>query len=52
MSATAFAKLIRQHTLDPELVKAYAIDFCGTKTLKGSHPCPGRELRRALGRLG
>jgi hypothetical protein len=26
--------LIRQHRLDPELVKAYAIDFCGTKTLK------------------
>jgi len=27
-------QLIRQHQLDPELVKAYAIDFCGTKTLK------------------
>jgi hypothetical protein len=27
-------QLIRQHNLDPELVKAYAIDFCGTKTLK------------------
>ena len=25
---------IRQHKLDPELVKAYAIDFCGTKTLR------------------
>ncbi len=27
-------QLIRQHKLDPELVKAYAIDFCGTKTLR------------------
>jgi hypothetical protein len=27
-------QLIRQHRLDPELVKAYAVDFCGVKTLK------------------
>ena len=27
-------QLIRQHKLDPELVKAYAVDFCGTRTLK------------------
>jgi hypothetical protein len=27
-------QIIRQHTLDPELVKAYAVDFCGTKALK------------------
>jgi hypothetical protein len=27
-------QLIRQHELDPELVKAYAVDFCGVKTLK------------------
>jgi hypothetical protein len=27
-------QLIRQHKLDPELVKSYAIDFCGTKTLR------------------
>jgi len=27
-------QLIRHHNLDPDLVKAYAIDFCGTKTLK------------------
>jgi hypothetical protein len=27
-------QLIRQHKLDPELVKAYATDFCGTKTLR------------------
>jgi hypothetical protein len=27
-------QLIRQHQLDPELVKAYAVEFCGTKTLR------------------
>ena len=27
-------QLIRQHELDAELVKAYAVDFCGTKTLR------------------
>jgi hypothetical protein len=27
-------QLIRQHQLDPALVKAYATDFCGTKTLR------------------
>ena len=26
--------LIRQYNLDPNLVKAYAADFCGTQTLK------------------
>ena len=26
--------LIRQHNLDPTLVKAYAADFCGTQTIK------------------
>jgi hypothetical protein len=26
--------LIRQHNLDPTLVKAYAADFCGTRSLK------------------
>ena len=26
--------LIRQHNLDPTLVKSYAADFCGTQTLK------------------
>jgi hypothetical protein len=26
--------LIRQHALDPNLVKTYAADFCGTPTLK------------------
>lgn len=27
-------QIIRKHQLNPELVKAYAIDFCGTKTLR------------------
>ena len=27
-------QIIRQHKLDPELVKAYALDFCGTAALK------------------
>jgi hypothetical protein len=27
-------QLIRHHKLDPELVKAYAVDFCGSKTLR------------------
>jgi hypothetical protein len=32
--------LIRQHNLDPNLVKAYAADFCGTEALSGA----SREL--------
>jgi len=32
--------LIRQHNLDPALVKAYAADFCGTPSLKEAN----REL--------
>ena len=32
--------LIRQHNLDPTLVKAYAADFCGTRSLKDA----SREL--------
>jgi hypothetical protein len=28
--------LVRQHNLDPTLVKAYAADFCGTPTLSGA----------------
>ncbi|MGA7626424.1 MAG: hypothetical protein WCA91_22890, partial [Candidatus Acidiferrales bacterium] len=32
--------LIRQHNLDPTLVKAYAADFCGRQTLKDA----SREL--------
>jgi hypothetical protein len=27
-------QVIRQHNLDPVLVKSYAVDFCGTKTLR------------------
>ena len=27
-------QIIRQHKLDPELAKAYAVDFCRTKALK------------------
>jgi len=27
-------QIIRQHQLDPNLVKCYAVDFCGTKTLR------------------
>src|SRR5947208_5863177 len=27
-------QIIRQHQLDPNLVKAYATDFCGTKALR------------------
>jgi hypothetical protein len=27
-------QIIRQHKLDPELVRAYAVDFCGTKALR------------------
>jgi hypothetical protein len=29
-------QLIRQHQLDPALVKRYAADFCGTETLRGA----------------
>jgi len=27
-------QIIRQHQLDPNLVKSYAVDFCGAKTLR------------------
>jgi hypothetical protein len=29
-------EIIRQYKLNPELVKAYAVDFCGTKVLKNA----------------
>jgi hypothetical protein len=32
--------LIREYNLDSTLVKAYAVDFCGTETLRGA----SREL--------
>jgi hypothetical protein len=35
-------QIIRQHKLDPKLVKAYARDFCGTKVLKDATRA-GRE---------
>ena len=37
--------LIRQHNLDPTLVKAYAADFCGTRNSQGSQPRSGRIVR-------
>jgi len=37
-------QLIRQHNLDPSLVKRYAADFCGTATLRET----GRELVEAF----
>jgi hypothetical protein len=36
--------LIRQHNLDPTLVKAYAADFCGTSSLKEA----SRDLVRSF----
>jgi hypothetical protein len=30
-------QLIRKHQLDPVLVKSYAVDFCGTKTLRDAN---------------
>jgi hypothetical protein len=30
----SLCQIIRQHQLDPNLVKSYAVDFCGTKTLR------------------
>jgi hypothetical protein len=36
--------LIRQHNLDPTLVKAYAADFCGTQAIKEA----GRDLVNAF----
>ena len=41
-------QIIRQHKLDPELVKAYAVDFCGTKTLQRGQQRTGRELVQQL----
>jgi hypothetical protein len=32
--------LIRQHPLDPSLVKAYAADYCGTATLRDANREP------------
>src|SRR5437773_8763677 len=42
-------QLIRQHQLDPNLVKAYAIDFCGTKTLREA---TREQVENFVGHLG
>ena len=42
-------QVIRQHQLDPNLVKAYATDFCGRKDATGGDTGTGRELRPATG---
>ena len=39
-------QIIRQHSLDAELVKSYAIEFCGTKTLRREFCRPSRRLGR------
>jgi hypothetical protein len=45
-------QLIRQHQLDANLVKSYAVDFCGTKTLREATREQVRSLRHPPGRLG
>jgi hypothetical protein len=42
--------LIRQHNLDPTLVKAYAADFCGTPSLKEANRDLSLLSRRGLWR--
>ena len=39
------SQIIRHHQLDPNLVKAYAIDFCGVKALRDAtrERAPGRS---------
>lgn len=41
-------QLIRQHHLDPDLVKAYAIDYCGTSSLKQAARAQVEEFVRHL----
>jgi hypothetical protein len=41
-------QIIRQHKLDPELVKAYAVDFCGSPTLKDA---PREQVERFVQHL-
>jgi hypothetical protein len=36
-SGTACARSSAKHQLDAELVKAYAVDFCGTTTLRDAN---------------
>ena len=42
-------QIIRQYKLDPELVKAYAVDFCGTKALKDATREQVEEFVEQLG---
>src|SRR2546421_5234321 len=42
-------QLIRQHQLDPNLVKAYAVDFCRTKTLREA---TREQVENFVGHLG
>ena len=44
-------QIIRQHQLDPELVKAYAVDFCGTKTLRDATREQVENFVQSPGRL-
>ena len=41
-------QIIRQHKLNPELVKAYAVDFCGTNDPQRRHARAGRKFRPQL----
>ncbi|MGA7291209.1 MAG: hypothetical protein WBW85_01505 [Terriglobales bacterium] len=42
-------QIIRRHKLDPELVKAYAVDFCGTKTLREASRAQVENFVQQLG---
>ena len=43
-------QIIRKHQLDPTLVKAYAVDFCGNKTVRGANR--GRVVQNQLPIIG
>ena len=45
-------QIIRQHQLDPNLVKSYATDFCGVKTLREATREQVENFVAAPGRLG
>ena len=45
-------QLIRQHQLDPNLVKSYATDFCGVKTLRDATREQVENFVQHSGRLG
>ena len=45
-------QLIRQHQLDPSLVKSYAVDFCGTKALRDATREQVENFVSSFGRLG